>query len=79
MTSIEIAGIHTTLVIIGKNKAQYRVIHLLANLGWVDFDLGCSAILPTYSATSANFPLAQTELGRGWNTAKVRQEMPNPV
>ena len=24
---------------------MYRVTHLLANLGWVDFDLGCSTIL----------------------------------
>ena len=23
----------------------YRVTHLVANLGWVDFDLGCSTIL----------------------------------
>ena len=23
----------------------YREFHLLANLGWVDFDLGCSTIL----------------------------------
>ena len=25
--------------------AEYRVAHLLANLSWVDFDLGCSTIL----------------------------------
>ena len=24
---------------------DYRVTHLVANLGWVDLDLGCSAIL----------------------------------
>ena len=24
---------------------HYRVTHLVANLGWVDFDLGCSTIL----------------------------------
>ena len=24
---------------------MYRVTHLVANLGWVDFDLGCSTIL----------------------------------
>ena len=28
-------------------------------LGWVDLDLGYSPILPTCSATSANFPSAQ--------------------
>ena len=26
-------------------KLNYRKFHLLANLGWVDFDLGCSTIL----------------------------------
>ena len=26
-------------------KGFYRVTHLVANLGWVDFDLGCSTIL----------------------------------
>ena len=25
-----------------KLEQEYRVTHLLANLGWVDFDLGCS-------------------------------------
>ena len=44
---------------------EYRVRHLLANLGWVDFDLRSPTILPTYSATSANVSLAQTELGGG--------------
>ena len=38
--------------------------HLLACLGWVDFDLGCSTILPSCSASSANFPSAQAQLGR---------------
>ena len=36
---------------------------LLANLGWVDFDLGCSTILPTFLPTSVNFPSAQLESG----------------
>ena len=27
-------------------KHYYRVTHLLADLGWVDLDLGCSTILP---------------------------------
>ena len=26
-------------------QLQYREFHLLANLGWVDFGLGCSTIL----------------------------------
>ena len=56
--------------------ASYRVTHLLANLGWVDFDLGCSTILPSCSAASAKFPPAQAELGRQWNSQNASQ--PNP-
>ena len=29
----------------GHRLLLYRVTHLVANLGWVDFDLGCSTIL----------------------------------
>ena len=47
---------------------DYRVTHLLANLGWVDFDLECSTILPSCPASSAKFPPAQAESGRGWNS-----------
>ena len=36
-----------------KECLSYRETHLLVNLGWVDFDLGCSAILPSYTANSA--------------------------
>ena len=63
----------------------YRVRHLLANLGWVDFDMGCSTILPTCSATSASFLSARIEQGRGRNSTNQSQpnpgyqEMPNPV
>ena len=28
-----------------KKYPKYSVTHLVANLGWVDFDLGCSTIL----------------------------------
>ena len=54
----------------------YRVDHLL--LGWVDFDLWCSTILPqapSCSASSANFPSAQAEPGRGLNSQN--QSQPN--
>ena len=54
----------------------YREGHLLANLGWVEFDLGCSTILPTCSATSAKFPSAQAELGRGWKSINQSQPIP---
>ena len=50
--------------------------HLLAHLSWYDFDLGRSTIFPTCLATSANFPSAQAELGRGWNS--INQNQPHP-
>ena len=56
--------------------AVYRVTLLLANLGWVDFDLGCSTILPSCSAASAKFPPSQAKLGRQWNFQNSSQ--PNP-
>ena len=58
--------------------ATYRVTHLLANLGWVDFDFGCFAILPTCSASSANFPSAKAEPGRVLNIQNQNQSQPNP-
>ena len=42
---------------------KYRVAKLPAYLGWIDFNLGCSIILPTCSATYANFPSAQAHEG----------------
>ena len=56
---------------------HYMGTHLLANLGWVDFDLECSTILPSCSTSSANFPSAQAEPGRGWNSPN--QSQPNPA
>ena len=49
--------------------------HLQANLGWVDLDSGCSTILPSCSVSSAKFPPAQTQPGRGWNSQN--QSQPN--
>ena len=57
-------------------RGVYRVTHLLANLGWVDFDLGCSTILPSSSGSSANFPSAQAQPGRGWNSQNQSQPIP---
>ena len=48
----------------------YRVAHLLANL---DFDVGCSIVLPMCPAISAKF---STEPGREWNYQN--QSQPNP-
>ena len=59
-----------------KRILRYRVANLLANLGWVDFYLGCSTIFPSCSASCANFSSAQAEPGRGWKSQK--QSQPNP-
>ena len=58
-----------------------RSVHLLANLDWVDFDLGCSPILPSSSASSVHFLSAQAEGGTAKikvNPTKVRQDMDLP-
>ena len=34
------------LRLMNRGLLLYRVTHLVANLGWVDFELGCSTILP---------------------------------
>ena len=52
--------------------------HLLANLGWVDFDLGCSTAQPISHQPRQN----QAEGGTAKikvNPTKVRQEMGHPV
>ena len=46
-------------------------------MGWVDLDLRCSTILPTCSASSAIFPSAQADPGRGRNSPL--QGQPNPA
>ena len=46
---------------------MYRVTHLLANLGWVDFDLGGT---PSCPAPYATFPSAHAGLGRQGCVAK---------
>ena len=37
---------------------EYRVFRQLVDLGWVDLDLGCSTILPSCSAITAEIPSA---------------------
>ena len=68
------------VTLIGVTVSQYRVAHLLANLGWVDLDLGSSPgwwpllQLPTAQAGWWNIPnLSQL------NPVPVRQEMGHPV
>ena len=54
----------------------YRVTNLLANLYWVDFDLGCSTILPAAQPLLAKFPPAEAESGRQWNSQNPSQPIP---
>ena len=54
-------------VVVRAGPVQYRAGHLLGQFGWVDFGLGCSTILPSCTAISANLPTARAEIGRGWN------------
>ena len=44
-------------------------------LGWVDFDLWCSTILPSCSASFASFPSAQGRTSNGWNS--LNESQPN--
>ena len=37
---------------------HYRVAMVVGDMGWVDLDLGCSAIFPSYPANSAKPPSA---------------------
>ena len=51
--------------------------HLLANLGWVDLDLGCSTILlrQKVATVAAHGGTSQTKV----NQTQVRQQMGQPV
>ena len=62
------------------------MIHLLSNLIWIYFDLGCSTIFPSYPASSAKFTHQPKQNPAEGGTAKikvnptqVRQEMCHPV
>ena len=41
----QVGGQRDGLVVDDLSRKEYRVTHLVANLGWVDFDLGCSTVL----------------------------------
>ena len=53
---------------------NYRVSHVLVDLGWVDFDF---CVPPRCPAASAKLPSAQAESGEQWNTFNPSQQ--NPV
>ena len=49
----------------------YRVAHLLANLGWVDFDLVgryCSYLLPKQDGGTSQIYVNITQSARRWAT-----------
>ena len=48
-------------VIFYQCKKRIQGVHQLADLSWVDLDLGCSIILPNCSAFSAQIPSAHPE------------------
>ena len=60
-------------------ETLYRVTHLLANPGWVHFDLRCSTILPSCSASSADFSSAQAEADRGWDSHPIIKVSPTQL
>ena len=59
----------------------YRVNHLLANLGWVDFDFACSTLCLVLPGLMGNWQ-NQAEGGTGKikvNPTEVPQEMCHPA
>ena len=56
-------------------EPKYRVGHLLADLGWVDLDLGCSTIMLGAVGSYRSGPPAWELV----NPTQVCEEMPHPV
>jgi len=67
------------------SQHMYRVTHLLANLGWVDLDLGCYTLCPTAQPLLPNSHQPKQNRAEGGkakikiNLTQVRQEMCHPV
>ena len=55
--------------------ALYRVAHLLANLGWVDFDFGCSTLCLVLLGLMGNWQKWLSSWARCWNI--IDQSHPN--
>ena len=61
---------------------EYRMTHLLANLGWIDLDFDCSTVCPILLGLMG---MCQKRLQDGGtaqikvNPTQVRQEMGHPV
>ena len=64
---------------------MYRVASLLANLGWVDFDLCCSTLFLVLPGLMGNWQKWRSRWARWWNISnqvnptQVRQDMGQPV
>ena len=56
--------------------ALYRVAHLLANLGWVDFDFGCSTLCQVLPGLMGKWQNLLSSWARCWNIPN--QSQPNP-
>ena len=57
-------------------QIMYRVTHLLANLGCVDFDLGCSTLCLVLPGLTGNWQKWLNSWARWWNIQNQCQ--PNP-
>ena len=62
---------------------KYRLTHLLANLGWVKYDFGCSILCLVLPGLMGNWQNWLSSWARWWNIivnpTEVRQEMCHPV
>ena len=52
---------------------KYRVTHLLANLGWVDLDLGCSNLCLVLPGLMGNWQIWLSIRARWWNLPNQSQ------
>ena len=73
---------HTKTLIVVFQFARYRVIHLLMDLGWVDFDLGVPSSCPSAQPLLPNSYQPKQNWADGGTTKNPTQvlgQMNNPV
>ena len=51
-----------------KTSTQYRVAHLVADLGWVDLDFECYTVCPILPGLIGIWPKGLVKWVRWWNT-----------
>ena len=56
---------------------KYRLTHLLANLGWVKYDFGCSILCLVQPGLMGNWQNWLSSWARWWNI--IDQSQPNPL